>query len=89
MLDEPHSAIKEVPELVTGRTRFDVSYPVTDTARQLNVVRCKEIVEKRTNMQVVCNKRFLKSSVVSTFSFIFHYLNNTLLSINNFDVISD
>lgn len=65
LLDEPLNAIKQIPEPVTARTRLDVSYPMTEAAKSLNVVRCKEIVEKRTSMQMICNKRFLKPTVVS------------------------
>lgn len=64
LLDEPQNAIKDIPNHVSARTKLDVSYPVTETARELNVIRCKEIVEARANMQVICNKRFLKSTVV-------------------------
>lgn len=77
LLDEPRNAIKNVPAQITAKTKFDVSYPITESAKQLKVVRCKKIVEERTNMKMITNKRFLKSAVVS----IFIYGQSKVLSI--------
>lgn len=67
LLDEPQNAIKNVPLQISAKTKFDVSYPITESAKHLNVVKCKKIVEERTNMQMITNKRFLKSAIVSIF----------------------
>lgn len=63
--DEPEDAITDPTKPLTSRARIEVGYPITDAAKSLNVIRSKEIVEKRINMQVLCTKRFLKPCIVS------------------------
>lgn len=64
--DEPPNAVIDVPDPIFARTKFEVSYPASiASAKSLNVVRCKEIVEQRINIEMICNKRFLKPTIVS------------------------
>ncbi|KAJ8963499.1 hypothetical protein NQ314_005578 [Rhamnusium bicolor] len=74
--DEPDNVPIDIPEKLQTKTKLEGVYPVNSSAKQLKVIACKEVLDKKFNVLSSFrfgSKRFLKTATVVSRFLITYY----------------